>query len=70
LLKPTVQQSIGESEAKEITRRFFEQHFSVSVENAILEDGIWQVEVVLSAFGEQARTIRIDAKTGKIVNLE
>ncbi len=69
MLNSTVRQGIDEYEAKEIARRFFEQHYSVSVENVILEDGIWQVEVVLTAFGQQNRKVGIDAETGKIVNI-
>jgi uncharacterized membrane protein YkoI len=69
LLHSTVGQGIGEHEAKEIARRFFEQHYSVSVEGIILDDGIWQVEIILTAFGQQNRKVEIDAETGKIVNI-
>jgi hypothetical protein len=65
-----MRQGVGEHEVKEIARKFFEQHYSVSVENVILEDGIWQVKVILTAFGQQGRKLGIDAETGNIVNIE
>lgn len=59
---------IGEENAKKIAVRFLEQHYSVlDVKEAVFEDGIWTVTVLISPFGNQSRKVRIDAKSGKII---
>ncbi len=61
--------SINSDKAKGIAEMFIEQHYSIhEIKEPVLEDGVWAVRVTVSAFGEQPRTIRIDAKTGKIID--
>jgi len=60
---------INSLKAKGITEIFLEQHFSIlEIKEPILEDGIWIVKAVISAFGEHPRTVQIDAKSGKIIS--
>lgn len=60
---------IGDVEAKEIARRFLEQHFSIhGIKQPVLKDGIWTVTASISSFGDQARKVRIDAKSGRIID--
>ena len=57
------------SKAKEIARRFFEQHYSVlETEQAILQNDAWIVNVLLSSSNDEGRKVRIDAKTGRIID--
>jgi len=61
--------SINSDRAKEIAEIFIEQHYSIlEIKEPMLEDGIWTVRLLISAFGEQPRTIRIDAKNGRIID--
>ena len=61
--------SIDSNKAKEIATRFLEQHYSVlEIKQIALQDNIWTVAVLLSSSDDQIRKIRIDAKTGKIID--
>jgi uncharacterized membrane protein YkoI len=61
--------SIDSGEAKEIATRFLEQHYSVlEIKQAVLQDDSWTVTVSLSSFNDQVRKVRIDAKTGRIID--
>ena len=61
--------SIDSDKAKEIARKFLEQHYSIhNVTDAVLEDGVWTITVLISSFGDQIRKVRIDAKTGRIID--
>ena len=61
--------SIDSNNAKGIATRFLEQHYSVlEIKQAVLEDDIWMVAVLLSSFDNQSRKVRIDAKTGRIID--
>jgi len=61
--------SINSDKAKGIAQIFIEQHYCIhEIKEPIFEDGIWIVQVLVSAFGEQPRTIRIDAKNGRIIS--
>src|SRR5690242_5621923 len=60
---------IDSNKAEIIATRFLEQYFSVlKVEQTVLEDDIWTVIVLLLSSDNQMRKIRIDAKTGKIID--
>ncbi|MFI5405560.1 MAG: hypothetical protein ACHQ1D_03490 [Nitrososphaerales archaeon] len=64
-----VNHGIDSDKAKEIAIKYLEQHHSViEATQAVLKDDIWSVTVSTSSFGEQARKIRIDAKTGRILS--
>ena len=58
--------------AEQIARSFFEQQHDVHKTKAVrFENGIWLVEgAVSSGLGESIKKLRIDAKTGKIVDVE
>ena len=61
--------SIDSNNAKEIAIRFLEQHYSIiETKQAVLQDDIWTVTVLLSSPNDQIRKIRINAKTGKIID--
>jgi len=61
--------NINSNKAKGIAEIFIEQHYSIlEIKEPALEDGVWVVQALVSAFGEQPRTIRIDAKTGRIIS--
>ena len=65
----TVSVNIDSNKAKEIATRFLEQHYSVlEIKQIILQDDIWTITVLLSSFDNQIRKIRINAKTGKIID--
>ena len=60
--------SVDSIKAKEIAIRFLEQHYSIiEAKQAILQDDIWTVTVLLSP-NDQIRKIRINAKTGTIID--
>ena len=54
--------------AEEIARNFLRQHHSIFDIKTTLENGIWLVEAKTSAFSEGIKRLRIDAKTGKIID--
>jgi len=58
--------------AEQIARSFFEQQHDVHNTKAVrFENGIWVVEgEVSSGYGENIKKLRIDAKTGKIIDVE
>ena len=61
--------SIDSDKAKEIAIRFLEQHYSIiEIKQAVLQDDIWTVTVLLSSTNDQIRKVRIDAKTGRIID--
>ena len=61
--------SIDSNKANEITTRFLEQHHTIiEIVQTILQDDIWTVTVLLSSSGDKIRKVRIDAKTGKIID--
>ena len=64
----TTSVSIDEYRAKEIAMAFLQQNYSIiRVKNAILEDGIWRVEVEVSSFGIHVKTVSINSETGAII---
>ena len=65
----TVNLSIDSDKAKEIAIRFLEQHHSViEVKQNVLQDDIWTIIVLISSSNDQIRKVRIDAKTGRIID--
>ena len=61
--------SINSEKAKGITEIFIEQHFSIrKIKEPVFEDGVWTVEALISAIGDESRTLRIDAKNGRIID--
>ena len=65
----TVSVSIDSYKAKEITTRFLEQHHTIiEIEQTVLHGGIWIVTALLSSPYDQKRKVRIDAKTGRIID--
>ena len=68
-LETTVNLTIDSDTAKEIAIRFLEQHYSIlEIKQAALQDETWTVTVLLSSSNDQMRKVRIDAKTGKIID--
>jgi len=68
-LVATVSLSIDSNKAKEIAIRFLEQHYSViETKQTDLQDDIWTVTVLLSSQNDQIRKIRVNAKTGRIID--
>ena len=68
-MKTIVGISIDSGNAKEIATRFLEQHHSIlEIEHAVLKDDIWTVIALLSSAGDSIRKVRIDAKTGRIID--
>ena len=63
---------MDKQQAEQIARSFFEQKHDVHNTKAVrFENGIWLVEgAVSSGFGESTKKLRIDAKTGKIVDVK
>jgi uncharacterized membrane protein YkoI len=60
---------IDSGKVKEIATRFLEQHCSVlEIKQTVLQDDIWLVTVLLSSSNDQIRKVRIDAKTGRIID--
>ena len=61
--------SIDSDRAKEIMTRFLEQHHTiVEIEDAVLNDDIWTVIALLSSPNDKTRKVRVDAKTGRIID--
>lgn len=61
--------SIDSNKAKEIATRFLEQHYSViDTKRTDLQDNIWTVTVLLASSNDQIRKVRINAKTGTIID--
>lgn len=59
---------ISEDDAKQIAKRFLEQHHSIhSVKETVLEDDVWTVTVLISSYDNQSRKVRIDAQSGMIL---
>jgi hypothetical protein len=58
--------------AEQIARSFFEQQHDVHKTKAVsFRRGIWLVEgEVSSGLGERIKKLRIDAKTGKIIDVK
>jgi uncharacterized membrane protein YkoI len=68
-LVETASLSIDSNKAKEIAIRFLEQHYSViETKQTDLQDDIWTVTVLLSSQNDQIRKIRVNAKTGRIID--
>ena len=60
---------IDSHKAKELAIRFLEQHHSIlEIKQATLQDEIWTVTVLLSSSHDQIRKIRIDSRTGTIID--
>ena len=50
-------------------RNFLEQHYCVLyIKKRGKDNGVWEVEATVSAFGEKAIRLRIDDTSGKIIN--
>lgn len=55
--------------AEKAAENFLQQHYSIlEIKEVALKNGMWEVTVLTSAFGEQVKKVRIDAKTGRITN--
>ena len=54
--------------AEDIARNFLRQHHSIFDIRITLENGVWLVEAKTSAFSESIKKLRIDTKTGKIID--
>lgn len=60
---------IDSDKAKDLATRFLEQHYSVlEIKQTVLQDGIWTVTILLSSSNDEMRKVRIDAKTGRIID--
>ena len=58
---------ISAERAIELARRFLEQYHTVIDAKAVLENGIWLITTHLGFSDTQARHVKIDAYTGKIL---
>ncbi len=59
---------IDASQAKEIAREFLQQHYSViQTEAPVLNEGVWLVDVVVSAPNNRKFHVKISSKTGQIM---
>jgi len=68
-LVATANPIIDSGKVKERAIRFLEQHHTVlEIKQTVLKDGIWTVTVLLSSPNDQIRKIRVDAKTGMIID--
>lgn len=55
--------------AEKAAENFLQQHYSIlEIKEVALKNGVWEVTVLTSAFGERVKKVRIDSKTGRIVN--
>jgi len=63
---------IDSDKAVVIAREFFKQSFApFEIVNTVLQNGTWFVKGTVTSFGKQSsRILTIDAKTGKIVDVE
>lgn len=59
---------ITRQQAIEITKKFLEQHHSVSNASAALREGKWFVTMCIGMSKSDTRQVRIDANTGKILD--
>ena len=67
-----VENNLDSIKAREIAMRFLQQNHSVHrVENAILEDGSWQVKADVTSFGiRHIKRVKIDDASGRIISIE
>jgi len=69
--QPEPRFEIDAHRAEEIARELLRQHQSVLVLQSKLEDDVWLVKAKTTTFGEIiVKQVRIDAKTGRIINVE
>jgi uncharacterized membrane protein YkoI len=61
-------EKITRQQAIEITKKFLEQHHSVSSASAVLREGKWFVTMCVGMSKSDTRQVRIDASTGKILD--
>lgn len=55
--------------AEKAAENFLQQHYSIlEIKEVALKNGVWEVTVLTSAFGERVKRVMIDAKTGRITN--
>lgn len=59
---------ITRQQAINITKKFLEQHHSVSEASAILREGKWFVTMCVGMSKSDTKQVRIDANTGKILD--
>jgi hypothetical protein len=57
---------MNELEAKEIARKFLEQHFSIIVAHAVLNGDEWVVTARVGFLPDQVKNVAIDANTGRV----
>jgi hypothetical protein len=57
---------INEIEAKEIAKKFLEQHFSIIVAHAVLKETEWIVTARVGFLPDQVKKVAIDVITGKV----
>ena len=57
---------MNEFEAKEIAKKFLEQHFSIIVAHAVLKGDEWIVTARVGFLPDQVKKVAIDADTGKV----
>lgn len=58
---------INAEKAKEITRRFLGQYYTIIDAKAILDNNVWIVTAYLGFSNTQTKQVRIDAYSGKIM---
>ena len=58
---------IDAEKAKEITRRFLGQYYTVIDVEAVLDNNVWKVTTHLGFSNTQTRQVRIDSYSGRII---
>lgn len=55
-------------QAKEIARKFLEQHHSIyKIEEPVLKDGVWLVGILVSSPHTRKFLVEVNSRTGHIV---
>lgn len=58
----------NEHEAKKIVASFLQQHYSgITIENAVLKDKVWTVEVLVSTPVSKKFKVEINSTSGRII---
>jgi len=61
-------ETIDSDEAREIAKKFLEQHHNVSDVHAILEGQTWKVMAKVGLPNLRMKTVLVDAQSGKILS--
>ncbi len=59
--------AIDELKAKEITKKFLEQYYSITVSEVLLEGDVWIVSAKTGLMPKDVKKVMIDVETGRIL---